>query len=179
MTSIAICDYAVYRAENCAILSMRLPRARVMLDNYSDLAIAAYPNTIYGLLEKLLPAAMLQKMRLPSNNPREWYVELQRVAMEVKPEKDFTFIKTGVTLPSQPIGALMAKTPKTDKKRSRVEQSKKIKKLVQENPRREGTHGFKSWEKIENGMSVALYLEAGGRMNDLLWEIKKKNVELI
>lgn len=184
MTALAIFDHAVYRAENCSILSMKLPRASVVLDNYSDLAIAAFPNTIYHMLEKLLPAVMLQKMRLPYNNPREWFTELQRVATEVKSEKDFTFIKSGVTSPSQPTGDNMPrakaapKAPKTDKKRSRLDSSKKIKKLVQENPRREGTHGFKSWEKIENGMTVAEYTQVGGRMNDLLWEIKKKNVEL-
>ena len=55
---------------------------------------------------------------------------------------------------------------------------KKITKLQRENPRREGTHGHKSWELIKNGMTVDAYLDAGGRMNDLRWDLSRKRIKL-
>lgn len=63
-------------------------------------------------------------------------------------------------------------------RKPRIDTSKKLKKLVDKNPRREGTHGYKSFSLISNGMTVEKYLEKGGRMNDLNWDIKHKYVEL-
>lgn len=56
---------------------------------------------------------------------------------------------------------------------------KKIQKLADKNPRREGTAGYKSWEKIRNGMTYEQYLEAGGRRQDLAWDIEHKYVKLV
>ena len=41
------------------------------------------------------------------------------------------------------------------------------------NPRRPGTHGYRSWEIIEEAggeMSYGDYRDAGGRARDLLWD---------
>jgi hypothetical protein len=43
--------------------------------------------------------------------------------------------------------------------------------LRQNNPRKPGTHGWKSWNLVKEGMTVSQYLAAGGRKNDLSWDI--------
>ena len=55
---------------------------------------------------------------------------------------------------------------------------KKITKLVKDNPRRKGTHGFKSFSLIKSGMTYEDYLKAGGRRNDLAWDIAHKFVKV-
>lgn len=55
---------------------------------------------------------------------------------------------------------------------------KVIKKLVVDNPRREGTHGHRSWELIKNGMTYEAYIEAGGRPNDLKWDLDREWVSV-
>lgn len=55
---------------------------------------------------------------------------------------------------------------------------KKITKLVKENPRREGSAGFKSFALIQNGMTYEKYIAAGGRRTDLDWSIKHKHVKV-
>lgn len=54
----------------------------------------------------------------------------------------------------------------------------KIYRIVKGNPRKEGTHGFNSYALITDGMTVEAYLAAGGRNNDLRWDIEKKFVEV-
>jgi hypothetical protein len=47
------------------------------------------------------------------------------------------------------------------------------------NPRREGTHGFKSMEiimKAKNGLSYDDFVRQGGRRQDLVWDIAHGNV---
>lgn len=51
-------------------------------------------------------------------------------------------------------------------------------KLVKENPRREGTFGYKSWEKIRNGMTYQDAVEAGARNKDIRHDINMKRLEL-
>ena len=74
------------------------------------------------------------------------------------------------------------KAPKTDGtgRRGRVSQfaGKTIHKLVKENPRKPGTNGAKSWDALKSGMSYEKYIEAGGRRQDLDFDLKKKYVEL-
>ena len=55
---------------------------------------------------------------------------------------------------------------------------KTITRLVDKNPRREGTHGFKSFALIKDGMTYDEYIKKGGRRNDLDWDIKHKYVKL-
>jgi hypothetical protein len=55
---------------------------------------------------------------------------------------------------------------------------KKIHKLAKENPRREGSIGFKSYGLIKNGMTYDQYISAGGRRQDLAFDLAHKHVEL-
>lgn len=55
---------------------------------------------------------------------------------------------------------------------------KTITKLVDKNPRREGTHGFNSFALIKNGMTYEQYVEKGGRRNDLQWDVDHKFVKV-
>lgn len=67
-----------------------------------------------------------------------------------------------------------------EKKSSRqtVPRTKKIRVLVKDNPRREGTRAFKVYALMKTGMTVAKFLEDGGHMQDLRHDIAKKRVEL-
>ena len=56
--------------------------------------------------------------------------------------------------------------------------NKTIHKLKTFNPRKKGTHGHRSWELITDGMLFTDYIKAGGRMNDLRWDIERKHIEL-
>jgi len=55
---------------------------------------------------------------------------------------------------------------------------KKIYKKVKDNPRREGTHGHRSWELIKNGMTYEEYISAGGRNNDFTWDLARDRIEV-
>lgn len=55
---------------------------------------------------------------------------------------------------------------------------KKLYKLEKENPRRQGTFGYKSWEKLENGMKMEDAIAAGARLKDLAWDIDRKRIEV-
>lgn len=55
---------------------------------------------------------------------------------------------------------------------------KVIRKVADKNPRREGTHGYNSWELIKNGMTYEKYIAAGGRRNDLAWDLERGFVKL-
>lgn len=47
---------------------------------------------------------------------------------------------------------------------------------VDENPRREGTHGRKSFDVLlanPNGMTYEEFISAGGRRNDLLYDVER------
>lgn len=55
---------------------------------------------------------------------------------------------------------------------------KVINKLVDKNPRKEGTSGHKSWSLIRNGMPYDAYIAAGGVRRDLEWDLAHKWVEL-
>lgn len=67
------------------------------------------------------------------------------------------------------------KTPKASTSKF---SSKKITKLVKDNPRRKGTWGWKSFNLIKSGMTYEQYLAAGGRRNDLAWDVRHKNVKV-
>lgn len=50
--------------------------------------------------------------------------------------------------------------------------------VVKKNPRKEGSHGWHSYGKMKEGMTIEEYLKAGGRRVDLMWDADKKNIEL-
>lgn len=54
-----------------------------------------------------------------------------------------------------------------------------IVKLVDKNPRREGTHGFNSWALLRKGMTYEQYIAAGGRRVDLWWDIEHGNTKVV
>lgn len=58
---------------------------------------------------------------------------------------------------------------------------KTIRSLVTENPRREGTHGHISMAIVIKAKEISYedYRAAGGRPNDLQWDIDHKNVEIV
>jgi hypothetical protein len=72
--------------------------------------------------------------------------------------------------------------PKTEKSNSRGRTSsfagKTIVKIAAENPRREGTNGWKSWNLIKDGMTYEQFVAAGGRRVDLAWDLKAGHLEL-
>lgn len=51
-------------------------------------------------------------------------------------------------------------------------------KLVDKNPRREGTHGFKSWQAIKSGMTYRAAIDAGARNKDIRHDVNSKRLEL-
>ncbi len=53
-----------------------------------------------------------------------------------------------------------------------------IVKLVQYNPRRDGTHGWDSWEVLKPDMTYEQFLKAGGRHVDLAWDVQKNHLLL-
>lgn len=66
----------------------------------------------------------------------------------------------------------MKKTSKNSARRaSRIAPTDRIIKLVRKNPRRPGSHGYNSFSLIRSRMTVAEYLEAGGRATDLRWDV--------
>lgn len=64
------------------------------------------------------------------------------------------------------------KSPMTGKKLYKVGEHKKT------NPRREGTHGYKSWEKIKDGMTYEDFVKGGGRNRDLAHDVQEGRIEL-
>lgn len=67
------------------------------------------------------------------------------------------------------------------KARSSFDTDKKIKVLVDGNPRREGSKGYDNWSKIKryDGKSVSAYLESGGRPDNLRTDINRGHVKLV
>ncbi len=56
--------------------------------------------------------------------------------------------------------------------------SKLIFRKTKDNPRREGTWGHKSFALIKDGMTYEAYKAAGGRNNDLMWDVEHGHLEL-
>lgn len=69
-------------------------------------------------------------------------------------------------------------TEKSTRGRTSTLAGKTIVKLSAENPRREGTNGWKSWNLISEGMTYEQFIAAGGRRVDLAWDIKAGHIEL-
>ena len=59
-----------------------------------------------------------------------------------------------------------------------IDASLKIIKKVSDNPRREGTFGYKSFQLIKSGMTVEQFVKKGGRLRDLHWDVDHEYVEL-
>lgn len=76
-----------------------------------------------------------------------------------------------------------AKPKAEGEKRGRVSQysGMLLKATVETNTRREGSHGHKSLGIImaagKDGILYEDYIKKGGRLNDLVWDVNKDNVE--
>ena len=55
---------------------------------------------------------------------------------------------------------------------------KRIFRVSKENPRREGSQGWKSWNVIKKGMTYEDFIKAGGSRGSLAKEVKNKRVKL-
>lgn len=75
--------------------------------------------------------------------------------------------------------SVAAAPKKKTAERQRLDLGIHIVKLVKENPRRKGTFGFKSFQKIQNKMTVGKFVEAGGRLRDLHWDVQHGNLKLV
>jgi hypothetical protein len=62
--------------------------------------------------------------------------------------------------------------------RKSVFSGKTIVKLTKENPRRAGSIGHKSFSLLRPGMKYEAYIAAGGRRQDLAFDIKAKHVKV-
>lgn len=80
-------------------------------------------------------------------------------------------------------GTKPAKPKDEGEKRGRVSQysGMLLKATVETNTRREGSHGHKSLGIImaagKDGILYEDYIKKGGRLNDLVWDVNKDNVE--
>ena len=54
-----------------------------------------------------------------------------------------------------------------------------IRRLVKENPRREGSKGYKNWTIYKKGMTYEEFLKAGGARSCLAKDIERKTVKLL
>lgn len=70
------------------------------------------------------------------------------------------------------------KAPREARGRPSEMAGKKIYLKVEENPRRKGTAGHKSFALIKNGMTVDDFVALGGRLVDLRWDAQHKYVEV-
>lgn len=179
--AIAFHDRQIYKAPTTAELSQQLPGAEILLDGPRDLFIASWPNTIFSFVEK----RMATPPHLQHNNPNYWYEELAKMAIRIEAKKDkiaikkdFTFNAIAPIVVKQERGMNETVTKKDERKRKHIDRSLRIKKKVSENPRRKGTLGYKSWEKINDGMTVAEFLQNGGSMSGLRWDLAKGFVAL-
>lgn len=104
----------------------------------------------------------------PDDDNPLWYISVTRSGLDAVLPKATGAVPAGKksVLPGEKPG------PRSSKN------GMKIHKLVDANPRREGTHGYKSFALIKNGMTYEEYIKAGGRPNDLAWDIDHKYVEL-
>ena len=55
---------------------------------------------------------------------------------------------------------------------------KKLHIRSKKNPRKAHTHAHVVWEKLKEGMTFEQYIRAGGRVHDLLIDIRKERLEL-
>lgn len=72
-------------------------------------------------------------------------------------------------------GGKKATAPAT---RNRLDPKLTIVKQVTGNPRREGTFGYHSFSLIKNGITIEKFVQKGGRMKDLRWDLEHGYVKV-
>lgn len=86
-----------------------------------------------------------------------------------KSQPKFSTDKMGIDLDKSDWHAPGPRSPKL---------GKRIYKLVEGNPRKEGSLGWHSWNLLKEGMTFEEYRRAGGRCKDLDWDLSKSFVEI-
>lgn len=140
---------------------------------------------------KDIPSALLIELyNIAASEPESHAKPIQKFSDRAAAEKRVWPVIEYLAKPGQQPASLGGKEPKVktkrqraagaENKRGRVSQfeGKKIFKLVDGNPRREGTHGYKSYALITSGMLYETFLEKGGRPKDLAWDVEHKFVEV-
>ena len=132
-------------------------------NNCSDVAVKRFSDTRTG-------AARLFKLA-------------QDIHVESTPfdKDDAKQESSGTNEPSSLTRPQIRKLSKIAKPRGKYA-GKKIRCLVEKNPRREGTKGFHSMGILINSsipVSYENYISEGGRPNDLAWDLEKGHVELV
>jgi predicted transcriptional regulator len=102
-----------------------------------------------------------------------------------KPVKKFADRETGVKRLTELLSKKI-QSPKEDSKKESTGGNQKfakkdghtLHKLVEGNPRREGTQGHASWEALQNGMTYIEAIDAGARNRDLRWDILHGRIEI-
>ena len=141
--------------------------------------------------DRPVPSALLVELyNIAASEPESHAKPIQKFSDRAVAEKRVFPVIEYLAKPGQYPASMGGKEPKPKKERaaraagqgSRGRLSsyagKKIFKLVDGNPRREGTLGHKSYSLITSGMLYETYLEKGGRPKDLAWDIDHKFVEV-
>lgn len=114
-----------------------------------------------------------------STDPNDpfYYVQLTEkgAAFELGEEQPVIKPERGGKTPREPRAAGAPREPRAPKA---DKAGKKIYRLTKENPRREGSIGWKSWNLITDGMTYEEYLKAGGRAGDCAWDVEHGFIEL-
>jgi hypothetical protein len=151
----------------------------------------------FGISQVPLVHAVIRELggRVPrSDDP----IEAVRLALRLITHKEITMKQATEAVETATRKSSKKSTKKGAAKKGAVKQSKKqarsteggpgrvsafagktIVRLVKENPRREDTHGYNSWNLLKKGMTYEQYIAAGGRRVDLAWDIMKGNVKLV
>jgi hypothetical protein len=77
------------------------------------------------------------------------------------------------------VPAEVANRSETTGRREPVNKAATIKRLVSENPKREGTSSHARFELYKDGMTVAAFLKKGGFLADIRWDADKGFIELV
>ena len=65
-----------------------------------------------------------------------------------------------------------------DKKYARVNKAAVITIACDSNPKNKNTKGFARFDLYESGMTVAAYIDKGGKANDIRYDVKKGYISL-
>lgn len=194
----AICKGNLYKTESSLAIMQHRSKIEVVISSPSDIYIAAYPETVCFYLSKKLPEIYKKAGTdlLGTNSPNAWYEFIKKHAEPMNLEdpkcsiNNFTFPEEKEKIVKvkpkkgkrrrfnmlEELAAIEGK--KETKRKAALKNSMKIYKKAKENPRKKDTFGHKSWEIIVDGMTVAEYLQNGGRRQDLAWDLKKNNVDV-
>lgn len=143
-------------------------------------------DQMVSLYNALTPSAPVKKFETKGHGAKRLIVLAAAKAIEVKfqQEKEPMTATETAAKTAKPKKEKVAKEPSEKKGRQSTFAGKKIFLAdgVTENPRREGTGGFKSMEIIIanacDGITYEDFIAAGGRRQDLVWDLDKGSVIL-